>query len=113
MKKLWKAAAATLLLVLAVGLFTACGDSADALVGHWHSNINEFRYEFRANGTGTRGVTPYTEDFRWEVSGSNITMRFTDERTLPEEWGFTIRRNMLTFTNRLRPGYVFEFERTN
>ena len=101
-------------LVLALGMFTACSsdDDGEALVGRWLSNVNDFQYDFHAGGTGVRGVYPAgMEEFRWRIERGYLIMNIGPYQWPVEEWSFTIRRNLLTFSNRLTPGYVFEFDR--
>ena len=111
--KIYKFVALCILFIFAVGALAACGGSADpeeALVGRWVSDIVDDQwYQFRANGTGAREIPPFArEDFDWEVVGGNVIMQFD---THDEVWGFTIRRNTVTFTDTRQPDYVFPFSR--
>jgi hypothetical protein len=108
-----------MLLILVVGgLMSACGSalaSSEAgehvLVGEWISSHDGlFWYDFRADGTGTRGIRPNTETFSWAASGGDVTMVFG---FAAEVWGYSLDRqgNTATFTNEHTPGYIFVFNR--
>ena len=98
------------LLVLAVGVLAACGGSDDGLVGRWESDYegDYSWYVFNEDGTGTRDVFGFTEDFTWEVVARNVVLSLTGR---DEVWGFTIRRNTVAFTSDLMPGVEFRYSR--
>ena len=98
------------LLIMAVGALTACGSDTD-LAGRWSSNVegDTAWYSFDEDGTGVREILPgMSETFSWEVVGSDIVMNFP---THEETWGFSIRRNTLTFTSPDFPGVIFPYGR--
>ncbi|MCL2202104.1 MAG: DUF5640 domain-containing protein [Oscillospiraceae bacterium] len=111
LKRVGRLAVLSVILVLAMGSLTACSNSEQDLVGTWLSTLNDFQYDFYADGTGVRGIHPDTEEFTWRLERNNLIMNFGPHQWPVEEWGFRIRGNTITFTNRLTPGYVFEFER--
>jgi len=87
-------------------------DSDDGLVGRWDSAIDDDGgwYDFREDGTGTREIGGFTQDFTWEVIASNVLLSFVGS---DEVWGFSVRRNTLTFTSDLFPGVEFPYNRAN
>ena len=102
-----------LLLILAFGALAACSDdSDDGLVGRWESAVDGDNawYVFREDGTGTRNIIGVDEDFTWEVIATNVLLRFSGS---DEAWGFSIRRNTVTFTSDLIPGYEFPYNRAD
>jgi len=113
-----------MLLVLALGVMTACGGSGSgggehALVGSWTSAVDgQFWYNFNANGNGTRGLGVDSESFSWTTSGGRVTMTgspslyATFAEGVPQEvWSYSVRGNTVTFTSDLIPGYEFVFNR--
>jgi hypothetical protein len=119
-KKSGKIVAIPILLLFLVvgGIMSACspapaasGSGEHPLVGQWLSEHDGlFWYDFRADGSATRGIRPNTETFYWEASGGYVNMTFG---FATEEWGYSLDRqgNTVTFTNSLTPGYIFVFSR--
>jgi len=106
-KKLCKATIMAVLFVFALGLLSACGGE-DAFVGTWVSEVDNFEYHFRADGTGTRGVPPEMYPFNWRRERGNLILT---EGTAMESWSYTLRGNTITFSHDEIPGYVFIFNR--
>ena len=102
------------LLVLAVGALAGCGGSNgggdNSLVGRWESDVDTAWYVFNENGTGRRDVGNGVENFEWEVVSRNVVFSFDRH---DEVWGFSIRRNTVSFTSDLIPGYYFPFSRAD
>ena len=102
-----------ILLALAFGALAACsGDSDDSVVGRWESAVDgdDSWYHFLDDGTGTRDISGTVEDFTWQILGGRLVLTIGGR---DDAWGFSIRRNTLTFTHDRMPGYEFPFNRAN
>ena len=107
-----------ILLALAFGVLAACsGDSggsgdSDSVVGRWESAVagDDSWYHFLEDGTGTRDIFGVVEEFTWQILGGRLVL---SSGGVDDAWGFSIRRNTLTFTHDLMPGYEFQFNRAN
>jgi len=113
--KKYKLVLVLLLTIFTVSILAACGSEDTGqdsrLVGSWVSTINDFEYEFNADGTGIRGTPGFTESIRWATEGNNelvLTIGNTEER-----WGYRIRRNNIYFTHEDSPGMEYPFTRDN
>ena len=79
------------------------------LVGIWIWDLDSsFAYDFRADGTGTRGFLGRPESFTWETSGDHLVMRLL---LMDESWTFTISGDVLEIDSRQVPGMMWRYIR--
>jgi len=78
------------------------------LVGSWTSIADGFGYLFSADGTGTRGVSPTTEAFSWQVVDGQVIMSLPSGE---EVWDYSVTGAMVIFTSERLPGQLFMFNR--
>ena len=84
-------------------------DAGHPLVGTWAWDLNSgFVYNFKADGTGTRGFPWEIESFIWESSDNHLVIRLLLE---DESWTFIIDNDVLTIDSRQFPGLVWRYVR--
>ncbi|MCL2546891.1 MAG: hypothetical protein FWE06_06820 [Oscillospiraceae bacterium] len=77
-----------------------------ALVGAWLWDADDaYRYEFNADGTGTRGFEGEIEDFEWFTMDGILVI------DTAEQWEYSIDDDVLTIENVLVPGADFSYIR--
>jgi len=92
-----------LALILLAGL-VGCGGNQDfsdhELVGVWAWDGNPFwQYDFRGDGTGTRGMPDDGQEFTWSIRGSGHIRMVVNHRR--EDWNYIINDYNLTLDNRV------------
>ena len=92
----------TLVIVLMMGLFAACGSAQhdEALVGTWRFDDNiAWYYEFNSDGTGLR-EHPDVHSFTWSTNDNNrLTLNFGAGYS-NDNWNYIIQGSNLTITRR-------------
>jgi hypothetical protein len=108
-KKVCRVTIILALLVLALGILSACSnDGEDAFVGTWANDVYGFQYILRADGSGSRGIPPDLQPITWRRENRYFIVT---DGGFTEYWGYTMRGNTITFTHESMPGYVFVYNR--